>query len=247
MAVFRVNKTKDYTVMSNAHLRDKGMSLKAKGLLSLMLSLPDEWDYSINGLCAICKENEAAIKSTLSELKEFGYLTIRKLMPNESGTGRIEYEYCIYEQSQKQEGGFQPLEIQPLEFQPLEIQPLEKQAVENPTQLNTKEVNTKKEITDKVNTKKEKKEIRHKYGEYSNVLLSDADLEKLKIEFPVDYKKRIENLSSYMASTGKSYKNHLATIRNWAMRDKEKQPSQQKADDQAMREAEAYAKWGGNK
>ena len=65
MAVIRVNKTKNYTIMSNYHFYEKEMSLKAKGLLSLMLSLPDEWDYSINGLVSICKENETSIKSTL--------------------------------------------------------------------------------------------------------------------------------------------------------------------------------------
>lgn len=63
------------------------------------------------------------------------------------------------------------------------------------------------------------KPIRHKFGEYGNVLLSDADLEKLKTEFPADYEERIERLSSYIASTGKKYKNHLATIRNWARKE----------------------------
>lgn len=84
-------------------------------------------------------------------------------------------------------------------------------------------------------TKKEKpikKPIRHKHGEYNNVLLSDEDYEKLKSEFPSDYEERIERLSSYMASTGKSYKNHLATIRNWARKDRSKTesnvPQQQK-------------------
>ena len=66
----------------------------------------------------------------------------------------------------------------------------------------------------------EKKTVRHKYGEYENVLLSDNDFEKLKSEYPNDYKKRIERLSEYIASTGKSYKNHLATIRSWAKKDK---------------------------
>ena len=66
------------------------------------------------------------------------------------------------------------------------------------------------------------KNVRHKYGEYKNVLLSDEDMEKLKNEFPSDYEERIERLSSYVASTGKSYKNHLATIRNWARKDKAK-------------------------
>lgn len=63
------------------------------------------------------------------------------------------------------------------------------------------------------------KDIRHKYGEYENVFLSDSDFEKLKKKFPNDYQQRIENLSSYIASTGKVYKNHLATIRNWARKE----------------------------
>lgn len=68
-----------------------------------------------------------------------------------------------------------------------------------------------------------KKPVRHKYGEYNNVLLSDEDMEKLKEEFPSDYEERIERLSSYIASSGKSYKNHLATIRNWARKDKKEE------------------------
>jgi hypothetical protein len=76
MAIVRIEKTKNYTIMSNYHFREKGMSLKAKGLLSLMLSLPEDWDYSINGLIAICKENGTAVISALKELKEFGYLEI---------------------------------------------------------------------------------------------------------------------------------------------------------------------------
>lgn len=74
--------------------------------------------------------------------------------------------------------------------------------------------------------KENKKPIRHKYGEYGNVLLSDTDLEKLKEEFPQDWQDRIENLSSYIASTGKKYNNHLATIRNWAKNDKPKQQTE---------------------
>ena len=66
-------------VMSNYHLRDKNLSLKAKGLLSFMLSLPENWDYSLSGLIAVCKEQESSIKSTLKELKEAGYLVIEKV------------------------------------------------------------------------------------------------------------------------------------------------------------------------
>ena len=80
-------------------------------------------------------------------------------------------------------------------------------------------------------TPKAKKPVKHKYGEYNNVLLSDADLEKLKSEFP-DWKERIERLSSYMASTGKPYKNHLATIRNWARKDAQTTPQRVQKPDQ---------------
>lgn len=77
------------------------------------------------------------------------------------------------------------------------------------------------------NTESSLAPTRHKYGEYKNVLLSDQDLDKLKTEFATDWQERIERLSAYMASTGKSYKNHLATIRNWARKDKDRsvQPS----------------------
>ena len=134
MAVIRINKTADYTVMSNAHFKEKEMSLKAKGLLSLMLSLPDSWDYSIAGLVAICKENESAIKSTLNELKEFGYLVVTKKMPNETQNGRIGYEYNIFEQPQQK---------QQKEKQGIENLSVEDQAVEDQGQLNTKQLNTK--------------------------------------------------------------------------------------------------------
>ena len=82
-----------------------------------------------------------------------------------------------------------------------------------------------------------KKPARHKYGEYQNVLLSDDDLNKLQAEFPADWESRIERLSSYMTSSGKSYKNHLATIRNWARRDK---PSEKPAGEQDMTDLDKY-------
>lgn len=134
MAVIRVNKTKDYTVMSNIHLKEKDMSLKAKGLLSLMLSLPEDWDYSITGLVALCKENESAIKSTLGELKYFGYLIVTKKMPNETESGRIEYEYNVYEQ---------PHLKQALENLSVEYQQVENQGQLNTNNKDTKELNTK--------------------------------------------------------------------------------------------------------
>ena len=74
MSVIRVNNTKGFTVMSNYHFQDKEISLKAKGLLGLMLSLPSNWDYSVNGLVAIVKENKAAVQTALKELEEHKYL-----------------------------------------------------------------------------------------------------------------------------------------------------------------------------
>lgn len=148
MAIFRTHKNQNYTVMSNYHLKDKNMSLKAKGLLSVMLSLPDDWDYSLAGLIAICKENETAVKSALKELKDFGYIRIDKLMPNETESGRIEYVYNVFEQPQmKQEHKKQELENQPLENQP----------IENHVQLNTKKQNTKELNTKKIKNKKNSK------------------------------------------------------------------------------------------
>lgn len=96
MSVFRVHKTKDFTVLSNYHLKDNGLSLQAKGLLSVMLSLPDDWKYSISGLAAISKEGKKAIKSTLDELKEHGYLVVTKHAPK-AGDRYISYEYDVFE------------------------------------------------------------------------------------------------------------------------------------------------------
>ena len=95
MAVFRVEKNHNYTVMSNYHLRDTGLTLKAIGLLSKMLSLTDEWDYTTRGLAAICKEGVDAIGAALKELESHGYLVRRQLRDSR---GRItDTEYTIYE------------------------------------------------------------------------------------------------------------------------------------------------------
>ena len=137
MAIIRMNKSSDYTVMSNTHLKEKNMSLKAKGLLSLMLSLRDDWEYSVEGLVSICKESEVAVKSALNELKKFNYLKVTKLLPNQTETGRIEYIYDIFEKPQ------QCIEKQGVENLGVEILDVEIQALENQGQLNTKELNTK--------------------------------------------------------------------------------------------------------
>lgn len=99
MAVFRVERTRDYTVMCNHHLKDSNLSLKAKGLLSMMLSLPDEWNYTTRGLAAICKEGVDAIGKTLKELELAGYIIRRQLRGKD---GRIsDTEYTIFEKPRK--------------------------------------------------------------------------------------------------------------------------------------------------
>jgi len=138
VAVFKVNKTEDYTVMANSHFRNHKISLKAKGLLSLMLSLPDDWDYSLEGLATLCSDGLSSVKTTLKELEKLGYVEVVKMMPGTTKSGRIEYEYNIYE-IPKQEYEKQEVEILPLEIQPLEIQP-----TENRRQLNTNKSNTNK-------------------------------------------------------------------------------------------------------
>lgn len=171
MAVFKINKTKDYTVMSNHHLKETEMSLKAKGLLSVMLSLPETWDYSISGLVAICKENESAINSTLKELKDFGYLRVDKFMPNQTKSGRIEYVYNIYEiPQQNQCTEKQEQEKQGLENQCLEIQGVENQGVENQGQYNINNKSTNKLNNNKLNTNKDK--------ENSNINITTKEKQK---------------------------------------------------------------------
>ena len=133
--IIRVNKTKDYTVMSNYHLHEKDMSLKAKGLLSLMLSLPDDWDYSIDGLIKLSKDGKDSVTAAILELEKFGYL-VRTQAKDKSGRFSG-YDYDVYEN--------------PMTGEPLTENPL----TENPTQLNTNNQNNKEQ-----NTKRIKEEAR---------------------------------------------------------------------------------------
>lgn len=149
MATIRVHKTKNYTVMSNTHLRDKSLSLKAKGLLSVMLSLPDNWDYSIAGLVAISKENETAVKSALNELKDNNYVVVTKENPTKSNGGRIKYTYEVYEEPYKQK-----IEKQDLENLGVECQQVENHGQLNTNGLSTDELNTNKQSTERLNTDK---------------------------------------------------------------------------------------------
>lgn len=147
MPVFRVQKTKDFTVMSNHHLKNKALSLRSKGLLSFMLSLPEDWDYSLKGLAISNKEGIDAIRSSINELEAFGYIE-RSRVRNEKGQ-LGENEYIIHEI---------PISPEPKQTEPI----LENPTLDNPvqaepeqdrsTQLNTNKSNTETSNTDLLNT-----------------------------------------------------------------------------------------------
>ena len=148
MAVFRVEKTKDFTIMSNHHLRNAELSLKAKGLLSLMLSLPEDWDYTTKGLAHICKDGVDSITTALKELERHGYLTRQRLRYDNGQLGDI--EYTIHEKPvtlEKQEVSPKrenPRQVNPRQAKPEQAEPEQ----EKPAQLNTNPQRTKKSKTD---------------------------------------------------------------------------------------------------
>jgi len=131
MAVFRIEKTRDYTVMSNHHLRDMSLSLKAKGLLSLMLSLPENWDYTMKGLSRICKDGIDSISGGIRELEEHGYLIRERVRGANGQLGSI--EYTILEQPKEPTPAQEkPIRENPVQANPTLVTPVQ----EEPTQLN---------------------------------------------------------------------------------------------------------------
>ena len=143
MAVFRIERTRDYTVMSNHHLRDKALSLKSKGLLSMMLSLPEDWNYTTRGLAKICKEGVDAIGGALRELESAGYIVRHQMRDRQ---GRIsDTEYVIYEQPQpKAPDTPQPDTASPDTENPYLAGP----DTEKPAELNIEKSKTQKQTTD---------------------------------------------------------------------------------------------------
>ena len=165
MAVFRVEKTRDYTVMANHHLKDRRLSLKAKGLLSVMLSLPEEWDYTLKGLAYISREGVDAIRESIRELEQTGYI-VRTRKRNEQGHLKG-MEYVIYERSRPmdhQEADQNipatdsptlenPILENPTQAEPMQAEPeQDKPALDNPIQLITYRAITNSEKTQKPST-----------------------------------------------------------------------------------------------
>lgn len=192
--------------MSNTHLKDKRLSLKAIGLLSVVLSLPDDWHYTVNGLVGIVKDGERAVNGALSELKENGYLRIEKLYPNKDGRSKIEYQYIFSETPQD------------LQNVPLE-QDIQNVGLQNVGQqdVGLQNVGTYK-YTNKPNTNNKntnKKVSKHKYGEYQHVLLTDKEHTHLLDLYGDSLDEHIKILDEYIETSGKKYKNHSLVIQKW--------------------------------
>lgn len=198
MAVFRVERTRDYTVMSNYHLRDKSLSLKAKGLLSQMLSLPEDWDYTLAGLSFINRESKDAIRSAINELEKGGYIIRRQT--TDAGGKFSGNEYIIHESPVSAElPPPKPLSGFPTTVNPTTGKPLS----ENPTQLNIDIQNTEKLNTDRVSTdsipffsgktaadppepKRREMADTDDFENYRELILENIGFENLCQQFPYD-------------------------------------------------------------
>lgn len=194
MAVFRVHKNENYTVLSNYHFREKGMSLKAKGLLSLMLSLPESWDYSAAGLVTLSKDGKDSVNAALKELEKFGYLRRTQAI---SEDGKFSgYNYEIYEQpsdaakaaAAEKATAAAPKAAKPTTEKPFAENPSTgKPTTENPPQLNTDLSSTKKLNTDISSTEEEERKKKAPalsgYDAIINELLENEDVKATLYEF----------------------------------------------------------------
>ena len=209
MAVFRIEKTRDYTVMANHHLRNTELSLKAKGLLSLMLSLPEEWDYTTKGLSRICKDGVDSICAGVRELEEHGYV-VRERIRNPNGQlGAI--EYTILEQPRTSE----PTREKPERENPVQANPvldypvLGKPEQENPAQLNTYRTNKDESNTLSANPYPIKSypinPIADQMGMdgmdvYREIIKGNIEYDIMKDNFPDDHE-RLDEIVELMAET----------------------------------------------
>ena len=203
MSVFRVEKNKGYTVMSNHHLRNHTLSLKAKGLLSQMLSLPDDWDYTLQGLAQINKESIDAIREAVRELERAGYIK-RSRERDERGCLRGTV-YTIYEQPHAEPTPEKPMQALPTLDNPILEKPmldkptLDKPTLENPMQLITKGRNKEKQNTDQSITDsipfpsgfpetpvQKRTEAKESFERYRNLILENIDYDVLASDPHVD-------------------------------------------------------------
>lgn len=187
MAVYRIERTGDYTTMSNHHLRNEKLSLKAKGLLSLMLSLPETWDYTVKGLAHISKEGVDGITGTIKELEQAGYVERHRIRDSAGRLRTTEYiirEFPVTPNSER------PILGKPILDNPI----LEKPAQENPAQLITKELNTEQSITDQ--------SITHSFFQAQSAEGMNGDDE-------IELKSRLSMTVWYSATVGASWMSWL--------------------------------------
>lgn len=188
MSVMRVHKTANFTVMSNYHFKERTMSLKAKGLLSLMLSLPDDWDYSVSGLTTLSKDGKDGVMTALAELEKFGYLTRTRLVNDKGQFDGIEYN--IYEQPQEK-----PITEKPI---------LAKSNAEKPPQSITNISNTNKPNTNNIYIENAINsindfELRNLYQDYVDMRDEiDAPISAKGIQKLIDRNERLTNGDIYL-------------------------------------------------
>lgn len=242
MAVLRKAHKSNFTVIDNQVFKSN-LSLKARGLLCTMLSLPDNWEFSEKGLQMILPaDGQTSVRTAIKELEGSGYLSRTRLRDAKGKVIDWLWTFSDYPQENQtlvetnvQVTGLPQCDYPSLENPNLDKPNLDKPNLETQRQLNTKQSNTNEERKKGASTDgyatapaKAAPEKKGTYGLYGNVKLSDTDLSKLKAEFPADWQERIDRLSTYMDSSGKSYKNHLATIRTWARRDAEREAASHK-------------------
>ena len=202
MAVFRIEKTRDYTVMANHHLKNRTLTLKAKGLLSVMLSLPEEWNYTTRGLAAICREGVDSIGAALRELEDAGYILRNRLR---DAKGRIsDTEYVIYEQPQDQDT------VLPYTENPYLDKPdMGEPCTENPAQSNTYKANIDESNTLSINPYPIKSypinPITDQMGTdgmdvYREIIKENIEYDIMKDNFPDDHE-RLDEIVELMAET----------------------------------------------
>ena len=171
--VFRVEKNRDYTTMANFHLRDRNLSLKAKGLLSLMLSLPDDWEYSVVGFAQICKDGVSSIRATMKELQQNHYLT---LVQSRDEYGRMSRnEYTIYEKPHTEE----PHTEKPYAENPQAVNPY----ADNRTQLSNKQSSTNKQNTDLSSINQSYPDVMETMDVYKQVIYDNIDYDIISEQY----------------------------------------------------------------
>lgn len=170
--IFRVEKNREFVVMNNKFLREKEMSLKAKGLLALCLALPDDWNYSINGLCAICKESQTSIRSALKELETFYYLERKR---KKDDKGQFIYEYIIYEQPY--------IQNQHTDNGHTDNQHIADEHTENRRQQSIKKQSIKEQSIKEQNIDNTSKKERESYDAILSSSVGDLELRGLYIEY----------------------------------------------------------------